>query len=153
MSFRVCAIPTVDVKQEGHSPLCWDLAIFFLACTWGMVKNETVCGLGGDREFLRGSALSLGRAVTVPGPARSAAPGKPGAGPPPLLSPSALDAGRLVGILVKFLGNGFLCCLYFLTGTSVSLFTSIALVLSSCFLPFQTINFIFFIRIQSTQGY
>ena len=145
---------TEDLKQEEHSPPCWASAVFFLAYISGVVKKKTVCGFG-RRE---GIPKKLG-AQPRSGPSPHLVP----QGQQPLgsraparrlcLHPVPLTRGQLIGILVKFFSDGFFCSLYFLKWTSVSLFTSIALVLSSCFLPFQTINFIFFIRIQSTQGY
>ena len=73
----------------------------------------TVSGLGGGREFLRGSVLSLDRAVTTPGP-QGQQPREAGPRPAASAFTRALDVGRLVRILVKFLGDDFFCSLYFL---------------------------------------
>ena len=156
-------------STRGHLLICKDLGMFnfFLAFIWGVllrVRNAALCpheyySLRVWEELensLRGTVpwASAGAASPACGSTRSAAPGKRRLRLCRFsLHLVPLMPGQLVRILIKFLGDGFFCSLYFLKWTSVSLFTSIALVLSSCFLSFQTINFIFFLRIQSTQGY
>lgn len=106
---------TVDVKQAERSPTCWALAIFFLAYIWGVVKKTTVCGFG-RRE---GVPKRLG-AQPPSGPSPHLVPqGQQllGSRVPArrlCLHPVPLTRGQLVGILIKFFGDGFFCSLYFL---------------------------------------